>query len=190
MAAETEHKKGHEGVLLVKRWLESTTHAIVNFSVYDDENQTSLARLDDNIKRYDLIGTFLGKDTRPFVVEVKNYNVVGNQPIEYTEFLANAYSTTAAQFKLNLDKKIEYMWITWHPFSQGKWSKLTSEDEIRNALEVHPEVLNGAAIEESLIRLLADRIWLIMLNRRQESLLLSRDELFKVHGVLERKGMM
>jgi len=72
MVAEAEHRKGEEGALLAKRFLESTTYINITFSVYDDPAQTTLIRLDGKHKRYDLTGVFLGDNRRPLFVEVKN----------------------------------------------------------------------------------------------------------------------
>ncbi|MFD5089704.1 hypothetical protein ACFWMR_03820 [Amycolatopsis thailandensis] len=188
MVAEGEHVKGEQGVLFVKHWLESTTYVQISFSVYDDPAQTTVERLDRKHKRFDLVGSFLGDHRRPLYVEVKNYDHVGSQPAEFKEFLANAYSVTALGVKSNVDKKLEFMWVTTHPFDQTKWSKLTTELEIRAALNVHKDALAGEEIDDSIVRLVADRLWLVMLNRRQSVFLLSPEELYKVHGVLRRKG--
>jgi hypothetical protein len=190
MVAEAEHKKGEAGVLIIKRWLESTTYVTITFTVYDDQAQTTAIRLDGQPKRYDLTGYFLGENRRPLLVEAKNYTVVGKQPEEYSEFLADAYSITAAAIAGGADKKTEFMWVTWHPFSQTKWSALTSEAEIIAAVEAHPEALGDRQLDPSVVRIVADRLWLAMLNRRQEELLLNRSELFRIHEVLQRKGLM
>src|SRR5437660_1010090 len=157
MVAEAEHKKGEEGVLTIKRWLESTTYVTITFTAYDDQVQTTAVRLDGQPKRYDLAGYFLGENRRPLLVEAKNYTVVGRQPEEYPEFLANAYSITAAAITGDIDKKTEFMWVTWHPFSQTKWASLTGEDEIRAAVESHPEVLGGHRLDPNIVRVVADR---------------------------------
>jgi hypothetical protein len=187
MVAEGLHKAGERGVLLAKQWLESTTHVEVPFSVYDDPAQTALLRLDDEQKRYDLSGYFL-ENRRPLSVEVKNYTAVGNQPAEYTEYLANAYSVTARDLGYDLDVRREFMWVTWHPFSQTKWTRLTSRDEIRSALDEHPDVLGAAEVDEAIVELVSGRLWLVVLNPRQDQLLLTRDELYKVWHALKRKG--
>jgi hypothetical protein len=121
-------------------------------------------------------------------VEVKKYNVIGKQPVEYIEYLANAYSITARDVSREMDRKREFMWLTWHPFHQNKWSKLTSKEEIRKALAVYPECLGGEEIDESIIDLVSNRLWLLMLSKRQDSLFLTREELYRVQAILQRKG--
>jgi len=67
----------------------------------------------------------------------------------------------------DVDAEREYMWITWHPFSQSKWANLKSPDEIREAVKAHPEVLNGADIDEDIVRKVAESLWLILLPDRE-----------------------
>lgn len=188
MVAEAAQFKGLEGVLAVKRWLESTTHLEFPFNAYEDEVQCTLMRLDGQKKRYDLCGRFLGDDRRPVVVESKRYSSVGHQADDYTEYLANAYSTTAQDIKTVGDTRREYFWVTTHPFSQNKWPKLTSHTEVAAALEAHPKALNGNPVNQELLRLVASRLWLLVMHERQEDLALTRDELQQVFTVLKRKA--
>ncbi|GGU90188.1 hypothetical protein GCM10010182_00820 [Actinomadura cremea] len=173
--------------MLAKQWLESTTHLEMPFNVYEHEKMTTLVRLDGARKRYDLMGYWLERKT-PLYVEVKNYTVVGNQPTEYSEHLANAYSATARNIVQQMDAGGEFMWVTWHPFSQSKWKKLTNHEEIRKALKEYPEALAGNSIDEDILRTVSKRLWLQVLSPRQHELLLTRQELYKVQEVLDRKG--
>lgn len=185
--AESSHKDGEDGVILAKQCLESTTHIELPFDAYECPEQTILIRLDGAKKRYDLAGHIIATK-RPLFVEVKAYNVVGKQPEEYMEYLANAYSVTARDIKDGVDRKREFMWVTWHPFSQTKWVNLTTKTEVRKALETHPECLAGDPVDEEIVDLVTHRLWLIMLSKRQEQLLLTRDELYTVQAALKRKG--
>lgn len=187
--AEAQHVSGEEGVLAAKHFLECTTYVNITFTVYDDEMQTTLTGLGKTRKVFDLTGFFLGDVRRPLVVEVKNYSVVGGQGAEYTEFLSIAYSVTADAVRNDLDRKTEFMWATWHPFSQTKWSKLTTEEEIVAALEVHPEKLGDSVVDLSIVRQVAERLWLVPMHRRQDELLMTRDELLSVYKTLGRKGI-
>lgn len=189
VVAEGAHAKGQEGAALAKRYLESTTFIRLPFSVYDDPAQTTLVRLDGAKKRYDLAGNFMADKPHPLSVEVKNYDVVGDQAAEYTAYLANAYSITAHEIaEKGADPRRHFIWITWHPFSQTKWPKLTSRDEIRDAVDTHPQVLGGNAFDEDLAMTVAERLWLLVLSSKQEQLMLTSAELLKVHQVLDRKG--
>ncbi|WP_406410436.1 hypothetical protein OG923_18170 [Streptomyces halstedii] len=187
MVAEASHKAGEKGVALAKQYLEGTTHIELPFDAYETPEQTTLIRLDGKRKAYDLAGHNI-TTRRPLYVEVKKYNVVGKQPVEYIEYLANAYSITARDVAEGLDRKREFMWITWHPFHQTKWSKLTSKSEIEDALSEYPECLNGEEISGGVVDLVAGRLWLLMLNNRQEDLFLTREELYRVQATLQRKG--
>jgi hypothetical protein len=188
LVAEAEHVAGEEGVLSAKRFLESTTYVNITFTVYDDDVQTTLTGLDGLRKTFDLTGFFLGDDRRPLFVEVKNYNAVGDQASEYTKFLATAYSVTADGIERHLDRRTEFMWATWHPFSQTKWPRLTSEEEIRDALRAHPEMARNS-VDEQIVRRVAQRLWLVPMHRRQDELLMTRDELLTVYKALGRKGI-
>jgi len=187
MVAEATQMKGLEGTLAVKRWLESSTHLEIPFNAYEDEALCTLMRLDGHKKRYDLNGFFLTAVRRPVVVESKNYTGVGNQPSDYTEYLANAYSTTAHDIKTIGDVCRQYFWVTTHPFSQTKWPELTSHGELRQALRAYPEALNGEDIDEELLRAVASRLWLFVMPERGDELSLTRDELQLVFTVLRRK---
>lgn len=187
MVAEATQMKGLEGALAVKRWLESTTHLEFPFNAYEDETLCTLMRLDGHKKRYDLSGFFLTGGRRPVVVESKNYSGVGNQPGDYIEYLANAYSTAVHDIKNIGDTRRQYFWVTTHPFSQTKWPELTSHQELRQALQAHPAALNGESIDEELLRMVASRLWLFVMPERHGALTLTRDELQRVFAVLRRK---
>jgi hypothetical protein len=188
MAAETSHVAGQRGVQKVKQWLESTTHVALPWSVYDHPAMTTLPRLDGAKKVYDLSGYFLGANRRPIFIESKHHFTEGGQGVAYPEYLANAYSTTSKSLLDGVDTGREYMWVTWHPFLQSRWSKLTATEEIHVALRRYPEVLNGSSIEEELVRKVASRLWLVVLSKRQEELSLTREELRKTQQVIDREG--
>lgn len=188
MSAESTQYKGMEGAVLAKQWIEGTTHFEITFNAYEQAAMTTLMRLDGGKKCYDLFGHRF-EPRQPLYVEVKNYDTVGGQPEEYTQYLVNAYSTTAYVLdQQGNDPEFQYMWVTWHPFSQTKWPKLTHPDELRNALNCNPDALNGKPVDEELLRTVASRLWMIVLSRRQEELLLTRTELYRVQEALRRKG--
>lgn len=188
VVAESAHLKGLEGVKEAQQYLESTTFITLPWNAYENANQTTFLRLDKQKKRYDLAGHFLGPRRHPLAVENKSYTGVGKQPEHYTEYLANAYSITARECEEGIDSEREYMWLTTFPFAQGKWLQLRSAGEIAAALEVHPEALDGRAIDNELLARVASRLWLIPLHDRHKELVLDRKELYKIHEVLERKG--
>jgi hypothetical protein len=188
-AAETVQKKGMDGVDLAKRWLESTTWIELPFDVYNNAPVCTLRRLDGKVKRYDLFGSIHHDRPIPLYVEVKDYDSAGGkQAEEYWEFLANAYSITAQDLKDGEDARREFMWITRHPFSSTDWSELTSAERIKKALEKQPAALNGDAVDADLLAKVSERLWLLVLHKRQEGLMLTAEELSLVESKLNRKG--
>lgn len=186
--AEAAHEAGRKGVLLTKRWLESTTHMELPFDAYDWTSECSISCLDGTVKTFDLKG-WLFRTKAPIFVENKNYGTVGNQPTEFPDFLRTAYSATLAEMnRVKTDPRWEFMWVTTHPFSQTKWAKLTKRKQLRSALKDDPSVLGGASIDEDMVSIVAERIWLLVLSPRQDELTLSPPELASVEKVLNRKG--
>lgn len=187
--AEANHEAGRRGVMQVKGWLEATTHLTMQWNVYDNTAICSRPRLDGGIKRYDLLGQFIGERQRPAVVEVKAYNTVGGQAAEYVEFLANAYSTTAWEIAtLGDDTKTEFIWVTTHPFSQTKWAELTSRSELAKAVETHREWLGkDHTVDEDLLVTVASRLWLLVRHERQSEISLTNSELYKIYEHIGRK---
>jgi len=188
VVAESAHMKGLEGVKEAQQYLESTTFISLPWNAYENANQTTFLRLDRKKKRYDLAGHFLGPRRQPLAVENKSYSAVGRQPEDYTEYLANAYSITARECQEGIDSEREYMWLTTYPFAQAKWLRLRSSSEIAGALAKHPEALDGRAVDNELLDMVASRLWLIPLHDRHKELVLDRKELYKIHEALERKG--
>ncbi|MDX3663649.1 hypothetical protein PV646_40745 [Streptomyces sp. ID05-26A] len=188
-AAESIQQKGIDGVDFAKRFLESTTWVELPFDSYHNAGVCTLRRLDDKVKRYDLFGFIHRDPPTPLYVEVKEYESTGGkQPAEYWEFLANAYSITAKDLKDGEDVRREFMWITRHPFEQTHWTKLTTADRIKAALEKHPEALKDEELDVNLLGTVADRLWLLVVHQRQEGLMLSPEELSIVESKLNRKG--
>jgi len=189
-AAESVQKKGMDGVDLAKRWLESTTWIELPFDSYNNGPVCTLRRLDGKLKGYDLFGSIHQDPPIPLYVEVKDYDSAGGkQGKEFWEFLANAYSITAQDFKDGLDARREFMWITRHPFNTTDWVSLTSAERIKTALEEHhPEVLNGESINANLLGTVSDRLYLLVVHKRQEGFMLTPEELALVESKLNRKG--
>jgi hypothetical protein len=195
MPAEEAQEQGREGVYKVKQFLESTTHLEVPWTAYEHPVACKLVRLDKTKKQYDLKGYFFGKHKRPLYVEAKNYSGVGSQGSMYREYLSDVYSITAHAKAEDMDEGAEFMWVTWHPFSQGNWPKLLTHEYVKSAVLEHPECLNldegqtaEDVVDDDLCRLVADRLWLVVLSERQHELLLTPDEAGKAVLMLKRKG--
>jgi hypothetical protein len=185
--AEANHEVGREGVFRVKAWLEATTHLTMPWNVYDHTAVCTRERLDGGVKRYDLSGQFIGENQRPAVVEVKAYTTVGGQAAEYTEFLANAYSTTAHEIATVGDTKTEFIWVTTHPFSQTKWAQLTTRAELAAAVDTHRAWLGeNHEVDQDLLVTVASRLWLLVRHDRQSEISLTTAELFKIYEHIGR----
>lgn len=182
------HKKGQDGVDLARLVLESTTWIELPFTADDNETVCTLERLDGADKAYDAMGYILREQKAPLYVESKNYTTTGAQGTAYSEFLANAYSITARDVLVKkVDGNREFMWFTTHPFSLKKWNDLVSPAEVREALRVHSDALNGDCIDDDVLLTVSRRLWLINVHHKQAELTLSAEELSKIEGLLNRK---
>lgn len=186
MGAEATQEKGRRGVAHTKRWLEATTHVELLFNAYEDEGMCQLELL-SGIKTFDMFGFMLGPNRRPVYVENKDDANASRLYADYQEFLANAYSATAKRIQVTKDQKAEFMWVSTHPFNQNGWAKLATADEVKAALVKHASVLGGAEVDEDLVRTVAQRIWVLVMNQRQLEISLTHEEVLLVMPVLKRK---
>lgn len=189
LRAESAHEEGRKGVFRTKRWLESTTHIELNFDAYEWASECTVTCLGvDKKQTFDLKGQIY-KTKSVLFVENKSYTTPGNQAKDYMDFLAIAYSATVAEIARTQDPRWEFMWVTTFPFAQRQWTKLTKRSQIKKALEADQSgLLDGQPIDEEVLDLLAERIWLLVLNKRQHDLTLSPKELSKIEAKLNRKG--
>ncbi|MGW7423519.1 hypothetical protein ACWGJB_26365 [Streptomyces sp. NPDC054813] len=184
-AGERQQEKGRDGVRFAREWLESTTRVQVPWVVYEVPHMTTLTLLDGSKESWDLAGFFTGGGKSMFYAEVKNYET-DDQGTPYREYLSDCYSVTAKMIEEGDDKKHEFMWITWHPFALKSWTKLCDPSAIEDALGKFPQKLDGRAYDPDIGRLVAERLWLIVLSRRQEELMMDRDYLGHIRHYLTR----
>lgn len=177
VAGEQQHEAGREGVQRVKRWLESTTRFEVPWDVYGSPNQLTVTLLTGAAKAFDLAGYLVGEDADAgprFYGEVKNYRSVSDQPTLYQEYLAVAYSAARQAMSTEHDPAVEFMWVTWHPFSQTKFLHLCGPDEIAAACGAFPDYLGDEEFDRNFAETLAKRLWLLIVNPRQAEMTMSR----------------
>jgi hypothetical protein len=188
--AESVQQKGIDGADLAKRWLESTTWIELPFDAYHNGPICTLTRLDGEKKTYDLFGAIYTTPKTPLYIESKGFDSVGGkQAKEFWEFLANAYSITAKDIKDGEDARREFWWITRVPFSVTDWPTLTTAERIKTALENHhPEALGDVEIDADVLAVVAARVEVFVVNRRQEDFMLTPEELALVESKLNRKG--
>ncbi|MFT4284017.1 MAG: hypothetical protein QM598_04210 [Protaetiibacter sp.] len=180
MFGEDAHAAGADGVHKAKRWLESTTRVDARWIYPEEQSRNKLEYQwhGGSTFIFDIGGLFRGGDLdgRTFAAEVKNYTDAGAQGTLYTEYLARCYRARG----INPGLTDQFMWITWHPFSVTKWSKLTTAAEVRSAVVQHSEKALGvpaeeaeSAVDDSLCSQIAESLWLVVLSDKHELLMLS-----------------
>jgi hypothetical protein len=172
------HVQGHDGVVRAKRWLERTGRVEAAWTAYDRKAMLTIHRPSGaEDLSFDLGGLIRGGDLdgSVFFAEVKKYDGAHDQQEHYTKYLANCYCMMLG----DRAKPYEFMFITWHPFSLGKWNRLCEADEVERAVdELRVEWLGeGAEVDRSLCELVAARLWLLVLSDKQESLTMSTEML-------------
>ncbi|MEU0391114.1 hypothetical protein [Streptomyces chartreusis] len=185
MSGELLHSKGEEGARRAKHWLDSTTRANARWV---NPNPIAIPKLtfqwaDGSNFSFDLGGLLIGGEFegQEFLVESKFYETPGHQGEMYIEYLAKCYRA----FDTRPDRCDNFMWITWHPFSLRKWSKLCSVDEVKSAAITHHSKCLGCVdqtsaeelVDDEICKAVADRLWLILLSKRQEELVISKKHL-------------
>ena len=184
--AEEVQELGREGVAVIKRWLEATTHIQLSYDIYDWPSECIVPYFGGR-KRFDLAGRYLSDGRQRVVVECKRYRSAGGQAAEYTEFLRIAYSSVLKDIEFfGRDRGTRFMWVTYHPFSQTKWARLETHEHLREALLDKSDYLGGSAIDEDMLRDVASRVMVLVFNPKQESLSLTTDELNQIRTVLSR----
>ena len=173
---------GRDGVARAKLWLEKTGRANVLFSRYD-VNETkflSFQKPGGTSYSFDMGGVLnLDDGNVQFFAEVKHVTSEAGQGREYRDYLCKCYRASKD------GKPYHFMWITWHPFSQTSWSKLCDAEEIERALvDRKQEFCGDDDIDLALCRSIAERLWLVVLSKRQESLSMSDEMLGEVRRAI------
>jgi len=188
VVAEEVQEIGRKGVYEIKEWLESTVRFQFTHSVYDRREPCSVTCLDGSHKALDLVGKMVDSGA-PVNVECKKYSTPGSQTREFRKFLAIAYSSTAHSIReFGSDPERHFMWVTFHPFAQGKWKKLTKPSYLRESIDLYPDLLNGVLVDDDLLSEMSSRLWLLVVHKRQMSLRLSESEIQHVKAALSDKG--
>jgi len=184
--AEEVQALGHEGVLIIKRWLESTTHIELSYDVYDFTPFCIVPYIGGK-KRFDLAGRYMSGDKAPVYVECKRYRTAGGQAAEFDQFLRIAYSSTLSEIQYRgRDLGTRFIWVTYHPFSQKKWATLETHENMRRALLAEPTFLGNTQIDEERLRDMASRVMVLVFNPKQEALSLTTEEVKQVRTILDR----
>lgn len=191
MADEEVHELGREGVGQVKAWLEATTWIRLPYNAYEDGPRCMVVHA-GGPKKYDLRGHFLGgkASRRELTVECKRYTTTGAQKKEFESFVAIAYGSTRKNILERGAWDEDFMWVTSHPFGTSDWTKLGTEKYVLEVLK-KPEsaaYIGTDPIDEELARQVSQRIWVLVYHQKQMAMVLSPEELNKVHAALNREG--
>ena len=90
VTAEALHELGRDGVLRVRRWLDSTARFAMSHTAYDRDpeghpyTQVRVEQLDGRFENFDLVGDIRdasGNKGNTLYVECKSYTSAGNQPL-------------------------------------------------------------------------------------------------------------
>lgn len=191
MADEEIQELGREGVGQIREWLEATTWFYLPYNAYQDGIRCKLSHHSGR-KKFDLVGHHRGDENqrRTVYVECKRYTTASGQAKEFKRFLAIAYSSAHKQVQEFGEWDGLYIWATYHPFSIGQWSQLTTADAVRAAVvdTENSDILHSGPLNEDLIRNVADQVWLLVLSDKQLNITLTPEELNAVLGVVDREG--
>jgi hypothetical protein len=168
---------GRDGAVRAKRWLESTTRVLNVWMNPEDEAKLTFSWATKGTFSFDLGGTLYGAElhNKNFFAEVKKYKGPGDQPTEYRKYLAKCYRALVETPSM-CD---HFMWITWAPFSVTAWSKLMTADYVKDSVLKHRLATLGSKTADpdpALCTAVAERLWLIVLSDKQETLGLSDSE--------------
>lgn len=198
VVGEDAQMKGFSGARRAKQWLEGTMRISGAYANTDSPSCGRRLTLSwphgGRTFSFDLGGAMRGEPYQhdTFCAEVKNYAKPGDQGTHFDEFLAKCY--VAAQIGHHLSD--HFMWITWSPFRANSWSTLNSPEQVQAAVVQHSDRVLGTSDEEeakerldgNLAKSVAERLWLIVLSDKQETLLPLRDWASIVAAELVRRG--
>ncbi|UGQ11036.1 hypothetical protein LO772_30200 [Yinghuangia sp. ASG 101] len=180
MPGEEAHVVGAEAVQRAKRWLEGTMRVSQSFTNTDGAWAKKLAlRWPYGSERpfsFDLGGVMRGGewDGDMFCAEVKWRKNASDQGSEYRSFLAKCYVAANQRYMLG----DHFMWISWAPFKANTWDRLTTAEEIREAVLAESARALGVVdqneaaglIKDDVVNEVAARLWVIVLSAKQEKL--------------------
>jgi hypothetical protein len=199
MAGEEAHVKGFDGVRRAKLWLEGTMRISCAYANTDSPAWAKKLTLhwpqDGKPFSFDLGGILRGEsyDGEHFSAEVKNYENSSDQGAAYRRFLAMCYLAVVKGYTYG----DHFMWITWAPFSVTSWPTLTTPAAVVEAVVEYRARLFGnvskaqalAMADQAVIHSVAERIWLIVLSRKQETLMpLDEWRAIVAHEIIKNGG--
>ncbi|GAB2846175.1 hypothetical protein GCM10022221_51830 [Actinocorallia aurea] len=191
MSGEETQAKGADGARRARNWLDATTRVNVQWVNPEPVAIPKLSFHWENHKEpfsFDLGGILLGGELQgqEFLAECKKYATASDQGKHYIKYLAQCYQA----LKSRPDRCDNFMWITWSPFNVTEWDQQMTPLKVRSSVLDYRKFLFGEddknvagdLISDELCKDVADRLWMIVLSDRQETLTLTREHL----GVIRR----
>jgi len=189
---EASQAKGADGARRAKRWLESTTRADARWINPDPAAKPKLTfawpeggqNFSFDVGGILKYGDF---DGQMFFAESKNYDTPKDLGDHYYKYLAQCY----VAFQLQPQFCDHFMWIAWSPHLVTRWDELMTPEIIAEAVVKHRgRIFPGkttvaeatALINQGQCVEVANRLWLIVLSKRQEALVISPDHRALVDG--------
>lgn len=195
---ESAQAKGADGARRAKRWLESTTRVNAQWVNPDPPAVPKLTFAwphgNQNFS-FDLGGVLkYGEyDGQVFFAESKNYAAPSDLRDHYSKFLAQCY----VAYKHLPGFCDHFMWLAWSPHSITKWPELMTADYVRKHVLKHRARVFGEKVDEAeaeglidsdAVSAVANRLWLIILSEKQESLVISAEHRALVDAHETKKG--
>ena len=195
---EASQAKGADGARRAKKWLDSTTRADARWV---NPNPAAKPKLTFQWPKggqnfsFD-VGGILKYDEfegQMFFAESKNYDTPKDLGDHYYKYLAQCYVAYGAQ-PMYCD---HFMWIAWSPHLVTRWDELLTADLVRESVVKHRDRVFGNEVSEAEAQALVDkkrcdevasRLWIIILSKRQEALVISPEHRSLVDGYEIRKA--
>lgn len=186
---EALHDQGRDGARRAKRWLDATSRVDACW-VNPDNGAAQKLTFDwpqgGQSFSFDLggwlrYGTLEGQ---MFFAEVKKYASSSDLSQHYKDFLAKCY----VAYQQRPHYTDHFIWVSWAPHAATRWDSLTSPQEVRsavigNASRVLPGSVDpDAAVDEAVCESVAERLWLLILSDKQETLVPAVEHLNLIHS--------
>jgi hypothetical protein len=192
VAGEDAQDTGREGLQRAKRWLELTTRVDQSWT-HRDRPMAELLEFrwphgSAETFSFDLGGKFRGEslDNQSFLAEVKRYRKEGDLPSHFRDFLAKCYVAMAERPQ----RCDHFLWVSWAPFQAQRWDEHTSVASVTRALlhatnrertlGIEDEGKAQTLLDAERLGRVAERVWLITLNDKQEQLVLAQNHYLEV----------
>lgn len=185
---EALHALGQDGARRAKRWLESTSRVDACWVDPDKgaREKLTVAWPQGGSFSFDLGGRlrYSPFDGQLFFAEVKNHTTASNLNTEYDAFLAKCY-VTYLERPTYAD---HFLWLSWTPHGVSRWASLTSAENVQQAVITHAHRIFPAdsdpdtAVDLAVCQAVAERLWILILSRKQEDLVPTVEHLGIIHA--------